>query len=1615
MKKRLLTLGLSSTLALSSIMPAFANAISSNDDKTYIETAIGFKYPELIDDLKSKNLKATLTGNSINITVDLNQFLDNSSSTTIDGYTITPEVIKENDKVTIVKFKIENLPAYDNYNLKVDGKNYATTVVNLSTATYSKRVNISTATNMVLGDINKDNKVDISDRKLLEDNLNNINEEYDLNNDNKITASDIAIVNANMVNISSPEIFETEMVASKVIENIKQDEISKVVDIKEGDDIKNLFTENGSVSFKPKENEKNLSIPLEFNTVQEMSSVVVTIPEGAESAEVVLYDENNNIIQPAETSPALFTRARTNQQVVVVNLGARKPVKKISINVVPAQNNEYVVIDAVKLIGDIVNEDIVQDNVVKNIKAIADSEQVSLSWRPVNNVTGYKVYYGTDQNNLDQVTTTDVPNITITGLNNLTTYYFSISAISGDWEGEKSAIVSATPLPKKAPNRPDFVKATANDGSITLSWNKAENAESYNIYSKTSKDSEYKKVASNITNTSYTLSGLTNNVEYTLYVTSENSVGESTPSELINATPKKDIVTPPTLPTKDRIPNSNIEKVEMGASGNFDSALYPNGFDPKWLIDENFNTDWVARVFWETNTFSFTFKQPKTMDYLIWAPRLDGEYKNSNENYTITVWTDGQDLNGAGTIIAKDYTITEKFDENKYYALTFPKTENIKKISIKLGERTGGPRVNGSEVAFYEYNDIADRISNLFANSSRTELKKEVTKEKIEELKNIVNNTDGFVVDKNILLKELDIATSLLNNNKEALGVIKDNIYSINPQNDIKNYGISINNWQPLGVVGNAGKKVVIYADIPEGETVSLVATQFFEEADKLSSAPITLKNGRNIITIPKLGNINTDRGGSLYVTYTGEKASQIKLQVVGAHKIPYLELRDFHKLQEKEIKERITKFIEELIAYNPNGLPGNKEWQLLNQAEISLPNVLLSLPANKVLEGINQNVSSLEEKVNKMYDNVKAWEELMGVMYKTYGIDDHKNASLETRHNIRYMKMFANAFMYASGNHIGIQYGSVAPLMNGKPVNEQTPNERENNLFGWGIAHEIGHVMDKLGKAEVTNNIFSLMGQTYDGKQNTLPSRLELNNVYDKIFKKVSVGNEGIPNDLFTHLGMYWQLHLAYDDGENPFMFYNELYKLYRTDNSLNSFRDMDKFAVAASKVAKKDLTEFFTRWGVSLSESAKTEIAKQEKETRAIYYITDQSRRERLNNNEGNKNIIVSASSAINPENPKEIIVTIDEKNNQNVQGYEIIRNGKGIGFTTTNTYKDFIGSANNMAFTYEVVPVDILGNISDKQPAGQVKISYDNTINTSLYKIDENTGIVTFNEPTVVTGIKVTPKDSNTEMPTGKYTVYADIAEPVSPVSEAETIPDGFNKIAKNGDFANNFASAPKTYINYFNRPGSTEDKIWAYDVTRLKLTGFDFKKYNVEFLSYPGDNVEFMNMGVGRLANDYIYDSVDENGQPIKEKIAKDTLVIIGNYRGNSALSNIYIKGKYATQNSLIENPTTEERVVSGYTLMLDTLDEDGTITSSTAGGIFIFVPEIQGENEDKNHQHEGISDLPTEIMAEMWQGEFNGENSRMTSNTTWSTMPSDDSLPLIVLQNGEDNTPKITIK
>jgi fibronectin type 3 domain-containing protein len=171
--------------------------------------------------------------------------------------------------------------------------------------------------------------------------------------------------------------------------------------------------------------------------------------------------------------------------------------------------------------------------------------QVSLDWNDntEGDLSHYNVSRSTTQGGPHTEIATDVTTsaYTNTGLTNNTTYYYVVTAVdTNDNESSDSSEVSATPQDTTAPAAPTGLGATPGDTQVSLDWN--DNTEgdlaSYSVYRDTSTGGPYSLVASGITTSAYTNTGLTNDTTYYYVVTAvDDSDNESSDSSEVSATP----------------------------------------------------------------------------------------------------------------------------------------------------------------------------------------------------------------------------------------------------------------------------------------------------------------------------------------------------------------------------------------------------------------------------------------------------------------------------------------------------------------------------------------------------------------------------------------------------------------------------------------------------------------------------------------------------------------------------------------------------------------------------------------------------------------------------------------------------------------------------------------------------------------------------------------------------------------------------------------------------------------------------------------------------------------------------------------------------------------------
>ena len=478
----------------------------------------------------------------------------------------------------------------------------------------------------------------------------------------------------------------------------------------------------------------------------------------------------------------------------------------------------------------------------------------------------------------------------------------------------------------------------------------------------------------------------------------------------------------------------------------------------------------------------------------------------------------------------------------------------------------------------------------------------------------------------------------------------------------------------------------------------------------------------------------------------------------------------------------------------------------------------------------------------------------------------------------------------------------------------------------------------------------------------------------------------------------MYWQLHLAYDGGDNPLDFFNRFFAAWKSGQYFNGASAYDdKVALTASAIANRNLTDFFTRWGMTLSPETRTKLHSYPDETRAIWYLNDQSRRDRLTGVSAGAGTVSAQASKVGDSEFKLTFSTA--LTSGKVQGYEIQRNDETIAFTTDTTFTDTIGSGNNRTYSYTVTAYDTLGNQIGFDVTQEFRVSYDLLVDPSEYTIRRDTTgdvQIDFRNPTAVSGLRLPASVTGG----GSFQVF---------VTEAS----GAKTLVRDGSFAN--SSQPlesDRFISYFHLANAPEDdaRIGTYQAKSVTISGIPagVDDNDVRLISYVGDDIAFRSgPTVGKMSEDYRY------GDGVNDVIRKDSLVIVGTFSGDPVYNTVRIEGEFAPPDMDAANGengtgSTVTRYLNGYALLFADEQADGIYTN-ISNGIFIFVPDVQAEKELQAGETSCGSEnvLPSRIRAELWRTDTpdSAEGTRRTAQTMWINSPGGSELPLVVLEGG----------
>lgn len=1366
---------------------------------------------------------------------------------------------------------------------------------------------------------------------------------------------------------------------------------------------------------------------------------------------------------------------------IQIHLGSQVAVKKVTLTIQGMQNNNNLAeISKVEFVNGMEDRIPKPDmDIPANLAVETGSEEFTLTWDACKNVTGYEVLI---EHNGEQASYTVKNNsLKVTSFNekklvNKEQYIAKVQSINGTWKSGYSEPVTAVPKADKKPDAPENVQAVGKYKSVEVSWKNMKNTDFYHLFYREKGQEEYTKIE-NITTNSYTISELKENVKYEIYLTGVNELGESDPS--LTSTAQTTDLEPAVMPKYKQINtseegqvSSHIVSATRGRGEMKDSPLDLEGKTAWGTVDNNpashfYIADWDdggEYTDFNNKGFTFEFDQPYTMDTIGFQEvTAQGNFTRISLKY----W----DENGSEHVVDKNnLKIEARTDKNnkRYYFIRIAEPIQAKKISFGIGRDYSGLRViTVSEISFYNYDSLEDDIMGLYEDELHTVLKGSVTEQTIQDLRNRLQTKDEasgeYHPDKDRLEKELDNAEDILNNQLSEPILIHNTITTRDTDRGFS----GLNAWQPLGITAAAGEEITLFVGhntmgTGSNTNLQLVATQYHAESGAVSKVVTTLKTGRNDVTIPRIWSTDEESGGALYIQYTGNNANdRYSVRVNGGVEVPTLDLYGVTDAQERQ--QRAAQYVEALKSYvekmetvheevHKNSGNDAVEYEynkancILGATDILLDTMLFSLPAQQVLSGCEGNAQ-------KLLDSMDAMEGMMNLFYQHKGLNqtapDEKDRFPQRHLNIRYQRMFAGAFMYAAGDHIGIEWNETAGMMGGVPVQSDNGKYVSGRYFGWGIAHEIGHNINQsaYAYAEVTNNYFAVLAQAKDTNDSV---RFE----YPKVYEKVTSGTTGKSEDVFTQLGMYWQLHLAYDSGYNFKTYDNyeeQLNNLFfaRVDTyarntakapapqgialTLSGDRDQD-FMRLACAAAQKNILEFFERWGMIPNEETRSYAGQFEAETRAIYYVNDDSRVYRLENSGSSLGSLGDVEAvgddttvSVNKDTANQVDFTLTSKTipQEDVLGYEITRTmisggqveKEVVGFTTENQFSDHVTTVNNRVITYEVTVVDKYLNRSAVKALTPVKIEHDGSLDKEFWttttknmeavhtedpgEADEDTPCAPQQEAPILKAV-----DNKTD------TTYTGIAG-----DEAEVLMQFNRKQVISGlKYTVNEGTAIKDYSIYVHGDndewteivkGSFNDKqvqtvyfenvdgkyVGTYSTDAVKLVihnqkGTEISISELDVLGVTGDNVDFRSAqdgtsAIGRLASDYQY------GETEADKIPAGSIVFVGSYKGNPAYNVVLLYD----QNGNIVGGTNEDGSLKAQQIILADVPETGNI-QDVSDGTWIYwidpqdIAELSGKqvraelyrvnDAQTNEGQRLVSDsLYVEVPQEMPEIELNG--------------------------------------
>ena len=464
--------------------------------------------------------------------------------------------------------------------------------------------------------------------------------------------------------------------------------------------------------------------------------------------------------------------------------------------------------------------------------------------------------------------------------------------------------------------------------------------------------------------------------------------------------------------------------------------------------------------------------------------------------------------------------------------------------------------------------------------------------------------------------------------------------------------------YQSTGIVAKPGEEFVVYVQAEENVPLPTIAFSQHEGFYSNWVRWYQLKPGKNVITVPEIYSNSwekkTAKGGAVYLLNRYTKEEQGKAPVVtieGGETFPLYNEGDDKEQFLKELKEYKKKLDED---------PENT----VDLFEFNTNRILYTGTTSSAYKVYVEEGVDIEKSTNNLNSQIQEAFDFSGLKDD---ISDPSNDSTNIKTTIRLMQPYGLAYAYV--DHVGIQRDYETSML-------KTDKSSLGSVL-WATVHEVGHQMDIDARAwpEITNNMWANNAHIKQG----FDDRVNYTYIYKYLAPEKSLrGFEEM--DYFQKLGMFWQLQLKKDT------YWAELESLYRKRKpSPNNYQQKkDILATYSSEVLNINLTYYFEKYGFDLSDECKEKLKKYPTSNEKLWYLNSSVMNyegQGFDNVDTNLDVTLSKSKS----NIK-LTMNINKSIKNDLLGYEIIKDGKVIGFTTESSYTDNEANDNSK---YEVVP--------------------------------------------------------------------------------------------------------------------------------------------------------------------------------------------------------------------------------------------------------------------------------------------------------------------------------------